>query len=58
MGVIMHKLQMERQHELLIEQGWQLDTHSTILSRKNSYHKVIGKRRYVKPRKPEHQATA
>jgi hypothetical protein len=54
----MHKLQMERQHELLIEQGWQLDTHSTILSRKNSYHKVIGKRRYVKPRKPEHQATA
>jgi len=27
---------------------WHLDTHSTILSRKHSYHKRVGKLMYVK----------
>jgi len=27
---------------------WHLDTHSTILSRKHSYHKKVGKLMYVK----------
>lgn len=33
--------------------GWHLDTHSTFLSRKHSYHKMVGKKRYVKIRRPE-----
>uniref|UniRef100_A0A6M3KLK7 Uncharacterized protein n=1 Tax=viral metagenome TaxID=1070528 RepID=A0A6M3KLK7_9ZZZZ len=30
---------------------WELDLHSTMLSRKMSYHRCIGKVRYVKIRK-------
>ena len=39
------------QHYRLTQQGWELDMHSTILSRKHSYHKLIGRKRYVKVRK-------
>ena len=38
-------------HEDLIHAGWHLDTHSTILSRKHSNHRCIGKLRYVKIKK-------
>ena len=30
--------------------GWQIDLYSTILSRKNSLHRMEGKLRLVKPR--------
>ena len=33
------------------DEGWTLDTHSTFLSRKYSYHKMVGELRYVKIRK-------
>jgi hypothetical protein len=33
------------------DDGWELDTHSTILSRRHSYHKVVGKKRFVKVKK-------
>lgn len=32
---------------------WELDMYSTILSRKYSYHMVVGKARYVRVRKEE-----
>lgn len=38
-------------HEKLIREGWQLDTHSTILSRRHSHHKRVGNLQYVKPKK-------
>lgn len=31
--------------------GWHLATHMTILDRKNSYHRMIGKLHFIKPRK-------
>lgn len=34
-----------------IKNGFQLDLFSTMLSRKNSYHLVIGKKRFVKVKK-------
>jgi hypothetical protein len=39
--------------KLVIEYGgkkWYLDTHSTILSRKTSYHLMIGKLKYCRPK--------
>ena len=36
---------------MLFLDGWELDLFSTQLSRKYSYHKLIGKKRYVKLRK-------
>lgn len=34
--------------ERLKKEGWELDLFSTFLSRKYSYHKIVGKKRYVK----------
>jgi len=42
----------ERKRELY-KNGWHLDTHSTILSRRHSYHMMAGKMRYVKPKKQQ-----
>jgi len=39
----------------IFSRQWQIDTHSTILSRKNSYHKRSGKLLLVKPRKQSGQ---
>lgn len=37
-------------HEKMVADGWHLDTHSTILSRRHSHHKRVGNLQYVKPR--------
>ena len=43
--------------QTLAREGWQLDTHSTILSRRHSAHRTIGKLRFVKPLKPTRRTT-
>ena len=42
---------MSEKEKQLIADGWILDTHSTLFSRKHCYHVVIGKKRYVKVRR-------
>lgn len=32
--------------------NWHLDTHSTILSRRNEYHRRIGRQQFVTPKRP------
>lgn len=40
--------ELSTKEKMLLKTGWCLDTHSSFLSRKNSRHCMIGKKRYTK----------
>lgn len=47
---------MIEREKLLSANDWALDTHSTILSRKHSFHKMVGRKRYVKVKREKQYA--
>ncbi len=47
-STVAYELRTKRIEKKILNEGWSLDMHSTFLSRKTSFHKVAGKKRFVK----------